>query len=353
MFIALLIICVSVSPLFSARKTRLSDGIKTHDDWIKKLKKTNDARIMYLLLCRAGKDVEFKDAEKCCKVYKNNPEGLDKFLEDANISIDIEASIKKKKVAWDQRYKTQAHYYETPNYHIFGTKNNAKNIKMIGYYMERVHLLYKSKFNTDEKMNGRFIIKIHPTRKDFAEICPKGLPSGAIAYFSGHQRELVGYFDPKGKDKVERLVKVMFHEGFHQFFCYYVPNPPIWLNEGLACYFESIKPAKRLVENKRTIDRDRLYWIKDYVRKGTYTPLKKFIFLSREEFYANAQVNYPQALSVVHFLGFASKDYNKYYKEVIADLKEGSDTKTSLERVFKNVDWDKFEKLWKEYVRKL
>jgi len=170
----------------------------------------------------------------------------------------------------------------------------------------------------------------------------------AFAYYSGAKRELVCHLSSTKMFK--RVLTTLAHEGFHQFLGYYVPNPPIWLNEGIAEYFEGMDPFERLVDSKKTINRYDLDAMKTYIKRGFTVPMKRFIYMTQAEYYSNPNLHYPQGWSVIYFLAYASKSYNKYFQDLVQHLKNGKDREEALDATFGNVDFEKMERVWKAFI---
>jgi hypothetical protein len=72
--------------------------------------------------------------------------------------------------------------------------------------------------------------------------------------------------------------------------------------------------------------------------------------MTQKEYYYNPSLNYAQGWSVIYFLAYASKSYNKYYNNLIQHLKNGKDREEALNLSFENVDFEKFERAWKAYI---
>jgi hypothetical protein len=336
------------------------EGIKTHQDWIDKFKETYDYRIFKMLASRGGALVNVDLAKKMTKFLMDNPGRMDEVFKKWRIVLNHQQIEEDAIYKWRQQYgaktlilPTSTSSRKKARYLTLATKEDATYAKMITYYMEKIHKLYHNKFKTDEEVEGKFIIKLFPNHSDFAST---GGPSFAFAYFRASTRELVGYVPrDKGWTKkfiTDTLIHTFFHEGFHQFLSYYVPDPPTWLNEGFAEMFESIQVRGSKLYEGKLINSGDLQRIKGYVKSNSYTPLKNIIFASQKEFYSNVDINYPQGWSLVHFLAFGSPKYRKFFMGVIVNLKNGMDRKEALEDIFSSVNWSKMELAWKSYVLK-
>ena len=72
--------------------------------------------------------------------------------------------------------------------------------------------------------------------------------------------------------------------------------------------------------------------------------------MSQEEYYSNPSLHYAQGWSVIYFLAYASKSYNKYFQYLIQHLKNGMDREPALDETFGNVDFEKMERVWKKFI---
>lgn len=345
-----------VAPIHGA-KNSFRDGIKTHQDWFERFDETNDYRIFYLLANRAGKVCDVAKAKEITGYLKAQPDKREGLFKNWGIDLDIEAFNQKALDDWKSRFGEEAIDIKTKQYHVFATKKDKKIATVIAVYMDLIYKFYQKKFKMDESVYGRFMVKLHPSESSFRSTTRS---STSFAYFSAHQRSLVGYTKkfkaPKDeKDYAIRLIHTFFHEGFHQFISYYVPNPPTWLNEGMAEIFEAVVfKGKRLYEN-RNLSNYNLRWLQEYFKQNKTTPLKKLIYMTQKELYDPSRINmhYAQCWGLIHFLAFGSSKNKKFYKDIIQELKNGADRVEAIDRVFAKVDWDLFEKNYKRYLLSL
>ncbi len=111
---------------------------------------------------------------------------------------------------------------------------------------------------------------------------------------------LVAYYNPRGG------VRIVMHEGTHYAVALVgraarltFENPPKWLDEGLATYFESSwVDDSKLVTN--VVNHARLSVVKRSLDQGNYIKLKRFINLAYIEY--SSYSYYAQGWSLVYFL---------------------------------------------------
>jgi len=144
-----------------------------------------------------------------------------------------------------------------------------------------------------------------------------------------------------------------------------VYQPPQFLNEGLACCFESSKvEGKKLLTN--LINQLRLPKIKDAINNNTYINLKEFINLPLSKYRLTC---YDEGWSLIYFLVNAKE--GKYKKGLSAYIEAWKEKRIDLTcdgkdvwvrdngrhiKVFEQcmgVPIDQMEKEWKEYILQL
>ena len=332
-------------------------GIKTHSDWHQRLKENPDPKILYLLAHRAGRNLSPEKAQEFSDWIKKHPQQLDQTLAKLGIHFHTGEHEKKAIAEWIALYGDEASQIKSSNYLYLYTQKDETLIRRLSYYMEKVFSFYEKKFDMDEKISEVFIIKLHANQERFQQHSTVGL-SNAFAFFSAADRSLVGYskdFDSKRKtDEYHmRIIKTFFHEGFHQYLSYYVPAPPTWINEGMAENFEAMRIKGKVISDNRNLHADNLDTLKNLIKKGLTTPLQKLIYMSQEEMYSNAQVNYPLSWGLIHFFAYGSSKYKKYYQDVILHLKNGLSQKESIDAVFSNMNWVLLEEAFQNYILKL
>ncbi len=356
-FSCLLLLAVSVfAEVGKVQVEEFRKGIKTQQDWIDRYKETWDPRILKILISRAGRVNSDENNIKNSEYYKSQPDKFDEALKSWGLT-DSKAFEENALNKWSELHGENAWSKTTKHYLVLCTKSNEKYGQLISYYMEKVYTFYEDKFNTGEEIEGRFLVRLFPDRAMYLRETT-GAPSFSFAVFRGSARELAGYVPEFSNSREEAfqknaLVHTFFHEGFHQYLGYFVPEPPTWLNEGFAEFFEALSVQKTRLVEKGNLNEYDLRMCKELIKENSYTDIKTFLYMSQQEFYSNWKAHYPQGWAVVHFLAFGSKSYNKYFKDLMTHLKNGVPQKEAMDQVFSNVDFDKFDASWTAYIQKL
>jgi hypothetical protein len=141
--------------------------------------------------------------------------------------------------------------------------------------------------------------------------------------------ELVTYESPQ-------IWQTLAHEGFHQFIGYELGQQiPVWLNEGMAQYFESCQVKYgRLVPGG--LDKNKLAIAQALIRQKRALSVSELLAMNRETFYANPNVTYPMSWALVYYLMQRDGTYylNNSFRHFLQDLKFNQDSIRSFQRRF-------------------
>ena len=137
------------------------------------------------------------------------------------------------------------------------------------------------------------------------------------------------------------------HEGFHQYFDRLVGDSPVWLNEGMAEYYENAGiVGGRWKDDQVNIEHLALL----QQLRGRWTRLKAFVEGDNRSFRARSSLHYAQAWAFVHFLKNGGREPQKVLDRLLDELKEGSSNADAISRAFADVDWEEFEREFTSYV---
>lgn len=161
--------------------------------------------------------------------------------------------------------------------------------------------------------------------------------------------EIVTY---KRKGGDTDTLRTLYHEATHQFMTMLtgVKNrPPLWVNEGLAVYFESSQWRGGKLQTG-LIPKARLAQLQKAVRARTYIHLPDLVNRRTDTFNA---LCYAESWSLVYFFvkagnGRYAARFTKYFRALKAGAKHDAAFKEHL-----TGDFGKLERLWKRFVLNL
>lgn len=356
--VVLLSLLLFATSAFAASKRlkfsgKLSKGIKKHQDWIERFEETYDPQIFSLLASRVGRDIPNDRLAPMVQHLKENPEKRSEIFQEWGITRDPKEYNKEKVKEWEEKYKKDALIIKTTHYYILGTKVDKIICNFLKYYMEKVFKYYEKTYPTEEKIDGRFLIYIYPDRGQYLAT---GAPSFSGAYYSASDRMLVGYVPAEHRNArrwiAQSRISIFFHEGFHQYFGYFIPKPPIWLNEGGAMMAESILVQQRKLVDKNHMSPHHGQAIQSAMKSRAHVPLKKFLYFTPRDFYGNPDLSYPQGWSFARFLKLGPKEYRHIPSAVVSALLDGKDTKTAVDEAIKGISIEEMEEDWIKFTLK-
>lgn len=210
------------------------------------------------------------------------------------------------------------------------------------------------------KRIARLDVYIFAEQKDYIAILKKrfnddGTGSGGKCITRGNVISLVAW---KGRQSMDRLKRVMQHEGFHQFASNFFTRLPTWANEGLAEVFErGVLVGKEIVLGE--VSPGDVRRLNAFKEKGRFTSLGTILTVPQSEW--NQQVvsgtagpNYLQAWNVCHcFLFSEDSRYQQQFLQFLKGINDGNKWQDSFVRAFGVPDFDSMNEIWLKYISKL
>ena len=135
------------------------------------------------------------------------------------------------------------------------------------------------------------------------------------------------------------------HEGFHQYFDRVADRPPVWLDEGLAEYFESAG----IEDGKWTEGHGNAAHVARVLAERF--PIEAFLRIDREKFYRNATDNYARAWALVHFLRRSGAEREKIFDTLFEKLCAGAPNDEAIDAAFAGADFASLERDFLLHVR--
>lgn len=272
--------------------------------------------------------------------------------------------------------------YESAHYQIQSQVGRDK-AKRLAKHMEAMFKLYKKTFPPGKDGFIKKPVKLFKDRESFQEY--SGVGPGTLAYYTfGANRELVGYDTgkwqdeevidgpstggkPSRKDIMDKLLRrepmdflgVMSHEGWHQYFHWYVVSMielPSWINEGMGDYFYCAVPpygakGRDAKVKLGRLNEARLPLIRAMAKQNRHVPFKKIVRYSQRDYYSNPGLCYAQGWAMCHFLmEHKDKKYRKLIPKFIRLVKDDGNVEACTDKMFKGVDLDELEAEWREWM---
>jgi len=234
--------------------------------------------------------------------------------------------------------------------------------RVLAEHMDRVFEAYQRKFarmGLQAKKQKPMEMYLFRTRKQYVRFMAghkvSAANTGGMFFYLPKIRGLATFTQDRS---VTETCAVLQHEGFHQFaFNYIGPKLPIWVNEGLAQYFEDgILVRGRLhldMANARRIES-----IKDALRNRRAIDFARMLSISESEWSEvlkaspdNARLLYDQAWSMVFFLATAENGrYVKPFREYLRTVADGSESAAAFRQAFGAPDMGVLERQWHQFA---
>ena len=338
----------------------------TTEDHMRAVLDEKDAQSLWLLLARGGlagithqgnaREINIDTARQLIQDWANAKDyrvAASKTLHHLGIPRDWTAEITK--IA--QRFRRDhphAIVFETRCFHVFSTAD-PKITKALGKRMDTIFKMYDNLFNFEEKIPYKCIIKFW---KDKNEYHQNGGPPQSVAYYSPSTKELVGY-NTKALRETDHMdpFASMYHEGWHQYFDFYIPGSPRWFDEGFAEVFEATTVTRGRTRLGRNTHQAR--YAAQLLKQNKLIPIRELIRMDHQSFMAQMNTTYAQSYSFITFLmNFKSQNQRlqdsvrRFYKDYFWELRKGTDPEKAVDVVFGNVKLEVLENLWKKSVRR-
>ena len=221
----------------------------------------------------------------------------------------------------------------------------------IVFGVECIQKTYQDTFGFTFPKDFKVKVVLFQEQKDFLEYQKKMIREiiSESGYFSGKDREAVTWL----QGGFQKMVAVLFHEASHMLLMNEVPWCPIWINEGLAVYFESFD----LFNGNRCIclRENRMEWCKYWLKNGFPVEFEPFFAMDRESWKAfddkNNNAGYTIGYSIVYFL-MTNTQTKSILKEILWDFKRNQYKADSVATInqFYPGGIKKLEMHWKRWI---
>lgn len=190
-------------------------------------------------------------------------------------------------------------------YYFILSNAKKKRVKEVKIRLDAVMEQFKKDFKIERKLEREFVVRMFRDQASFEAHARENGVTDAAAYYSPEDRELV-LWDMSMTNK-QLTFESIFHEANHQYMdeYYFKPGePPPWLSEGLATYYESARFRRGKMVDVGRKHMTYLLDAKKALNAGRLRPLKEFLRLKSDRFSEGrkGEFDYAQAWALVYFL---------------------------------------------------
>jgi hypothetical protein len=221
--------------------------------------------------------------------------------------------------------------YESPHYIVSSELGQAR-AEALGAEFESLFGLFGGIFRFDSTaLQGKLKVRELKDKAGFDAYLQgaAGQTKDDFVYlhFSMPERRELVLFPREGAEASASLV----HQAFVQYLKAFVSNPPLWMRDGFAVYFESAvwDPKTRTVSLP-----ENLAWLptaKALLAKNAFLPLGKLLGLSQDGARAELDVVYPESWAFASFLvNSGDKAYNRLLWDSISCLRRDAKLEENL-----------------------
>lgn len=246
--------------------------------------------------------------------------------------------------------------HETDHYRV-ETDISQTKAEYYGRHLEAIRAFYCEQFGVEayKETKQKARVLIFDTREGFhsyAKLTTDDRVESFLGYYHPRFQQLLLYEDRKDVKGTETL-RVLYHEGFHQFTHGLIPKMPFWLAEGLAEYYAGSKIESGVVVSRGRLHKGRIRDLKRYLSSRSPISFNKLMLETPTEFYSGpVAVKYAQAWSMCHFFCHGSETRLKTLLfRYVRLLKEGKSSVEAYKETFGKVKLKAVERAWLRHVK--
>ncbi|MFH1228010.1 MAG: DUF1570 domain-containing protein [Planctomycetota bacterium] len=243
---------------------------------------------------------------------KERLDAQDKALQELRASLAPKGVIDKPGADSEQLDWSSARTKITPHYSI-KTNLSQDALNDIGYVMECLYYEFKKIFKRIGDFRFKIDVFVYKNRKEYYD--NGGIGGGVfvpVIIGNNLSGRIMAYYQT---NPMFNTSMVLLHEGVHQFLMLSTKRDvPVWVNEGLATYYES---SKFEGENLKTnlVNNSRLFGMKYSFSQNHYAKLSDFINTTSDKY--KSEECYAEGWSLMYFLfnwrdGFYADELESY-----------------------------------------
>ncbi len=252
---------------------------------------------------------------------------------------------------WKQTYRAETDHF------VVRTDVNPARAQFYAQHLEAIAGFYAQTFEfpLPARKADALIFETQEGYQTYAELTLEDRVESTLGYYHPIYDQLL-LFEDKTEGAGQETLRVVYHEGFHQFIHNLVPHMPYWLNEGLAEYFGASEVKDGRVARTGLVQEGRLLGLQSYLGQGGRPiPFDRIMLETPGEFYSgNVPLKYAQAWSMVHFfMEDGAKVYRHVLKSYLEALRGGASAGDAFAATFGRLDLKIAERDWLNAVRRM
>ena len=233
-----------------------------------------------------------------------------------------------------QRFEAKGEYYQI---HSYISQEHAESMAV---QLDVLFDFFNSYFHFDpHRLPAPLQVRIYGSQQEYAEYTGRyvGDPQEDYVYlhYSDPQRsELIGYQQDSPANR-----QALSHQGFIQFLRGFIPNPPLWIREGFAVYFEHSHYDHEL---NTVAYRENLSWLetlKSDLEPGLFQEfsVQELLTMTTAEAQEYLEEFYPRSWGLVSFLLHSpAREYNRALWDSISALNPNYSLNDNSQAVVQN-----------------
>ena len=250
--------------------------------------------------------------------------------------------------------------YESRFYTIYHNLSDEQ-VRRHADHMDLIYGEYSRRFHgLRDWRKGRMNLYLLNSREGYqrqlASFGVDGSASGGMFFYGPHGSGLATWIQGRSEADIHGILQ---HEGLHQFAHNYLgSHVPLWLNEGLAEYFEQAQIIQGKVK-QGIAEPGRIERLKAAIEAEEIFQFDELLNISGDEWRANmvsgsprGSLQYIQSWSIVYFLIHADKGkYRRAFQKYLNQLSNGRTHKSAFQTAFGATDTRRFHARWQHFAR--
>lgn len=287
-----------------------------------------------------------------------------RFLTNARAMLGRVAAAVSLTLALHAAPAPQAHAAElatlSSRFYTIRTDLQTKEVRHYAEHMDAVFEEYTRRFASFKARDRRPMpLYLFRTRERYlahlAQYGINGAASGGMFFVQPQAQGLATFIEDLPRSAAFQTLQ---HEGFHQFaYAYIGPDLPLWVNEGLAVYFESgvlIRGQLRL----GLADPARVESVKRAIRLKQAFGLDELLNITPTQWHQNmidsderGELQYNQCWSIVSFLVDADRGkYRPAFEKYLTLVSSGRPSDRAFRQAFGTEELEPLRRLWEAYA---